>query len=280
MAYDLEVAKVGSSHLKTEPTMKKTTEFYHPKENREKNMASDRKLPGFYLDDNESPASGLGKSDSYDQFNFWREPVHELEDGNVADLEGESNEPGDFLEALNKYLLSRPFLSGFEVTGVDGAVLSHLELNQLDEDLHLNILRWSQNIQSYDDLDTEHVNISKVMEYVRNDQDFRVEDVQAGDEVDEEEDEDSNNDHGYDSDKENDGDSVEEDDDDEDGWITPSNLKSKKAALTGVQDDVQTPEKMKVALMTTDFAMQNVCKQVRYFLSLEIFLLTTASRWG
>ena len=34
---------------------------------------------------------------------------------------------------------------------------------------------------------------------------------------------------------------------DDDGWITPSNLKAKKAVITGVDDSV--PEKVTVALM-------------------------------
>ena len=53
----------------------------------------------------------------------------------------------------------------------------------------------------------------------------------------------------------------EVEDDDEEGWITPGNLKTKKAAITNVEDKKQ-PERVTVALMTTDFAMQNVCKQM------------------
>ena len=84
VAYDLEVSKVGRNHLKTEPTIKKTTQFYHPKENKEKNIKADSKLPGFYLD-NEPEQTGLCKSESFDQFNFWREPVLKLDDLDVVE---------------------------------------------------------------------------------------------------------------------------------------------------------------------------------------------------
>ena len=260
VAYDLEVAKVGSSHLKTEPTVKKTTQFYHPKENREKNLQSDSKLPGFFNGDDEENMEGtLSKSESFDQFNFWREPVAEIEDfeeesevkrsetlPNMASWEVEE----DFLEDLNKFLLKRPFLSGFDVTEVDFAVLNLLKEVSLEENLHLNIMRWKQNIQTHDILDCEEVDVERVQMYVRNDDDFTVEDTYC-EEIEEVAD------HGYDSDNEN----VEVEEDDDDGWITPSNLKSKKAALNGVSDDAR-PQRVKVALMTTDFAMQNVCKQM------------------
>ena len=49
VTYDLEVEKVGTSHLWSEPVIKKTTEFYHPKVDRDKLNKADAKLPGFYM---------------------------------------------------------------------------------------------------------------------------------------------------------------------------------------------------------------------------------------
>ena len=47
----------------------------------------------------------------------------------------------------------------------------------------------------------------------------------------------------------------DEDDDDDEGWITPSNIKAKKQEFNGENEqDGQKP--VKVACMTTDFAMQ------------------------
>ncbi|RZC41609.1 NOB1 Zn bind domain containing protein [Asbolus verrucosus] len=49
------------------------------------------------------------------------------------------------------------------------------------------------------------------------------------------------------------------DDDDDSGWITPSNV---KLAKKQVQSELMEVKHVKVACMTTDFAMQNVLKQM------------------
>lgn len=58
-------------------------------------------------------------------------------------------------------------------------------------------------------------------------------------------------------------DSHEASDAESDGWITPSNLKKKQAEDAG-SSAIQSPEPktMQVAVMTTDFAMQNVILQI------------------
>ena len=250
------MAHVGRSHLKTEPTVKKTTQFYHPKQNREKNMKADSKLPGFFDGDEaeEKKDTQLVNPDSFDQYNFWREPVADIiddpEDEDKVDDTRSETPPhmapeevdDDFLVDLNKFLLKRPFLSGFEVTEVDFAVLKLLSEVSLEENLHLNIIRWRQNIETHAIMDSDEIDVNRVKEYVRNEDDFTVEDTHYDDQVEDIADtaETDSNDHGYDSDKENDN-----NDDDDDGWITPGNLKSKKAALNGVSEDAK-PERVKV----------------------------------
>lgn len=50
---------------------------------------------------------------------------------------------------------------------------------------------------------------------------------------------------------------------DSDGWITPSNLKKKQAEDTGASvSEGNEPKGMQVAVLTTDFAMQNVILQI------------------
>merc|ERR1719452_369818 len=71
VTYDLEVEHVGSAHLRSAPLIKKTTEFYHPKVDRDKLNKSDAKLPGFYMGEGGEGGS-LKKSESFDQFNYWR----------------------------------------------------------------------------------------------------------------------------------------------------------------------------------------------------------------
>jgi len=291
VAYDLEVSKNGSSHLKTEPTIKKTTQFYHPKDNKEKNMKADSKLPGFFLDDALTESeSNLPKSDSFDQFNFWREPVPEVEDlpedasltstktpSPVNNDSENLTENPEILEQLNKFLLKRPFVVGFDVTPVDFTIWEIVKNFELKEDLHLNVLRWSKNIQSHESLESEDVDISKVLDFIANDQDFTVEDAAYDEDEEDGEETESNDDHGYDSDKENE--EIDEEDDD-DGWITPGNLKSKKAVIAGDFDKKVNPERVSVALMTTDFAMQNVCKQMGLnIIGTNGMLITETKTW-
>jgi len=292
VAYDLEVSKNGSSHLKTEPTIKKTTQFYHPKDNKEKNMKADSKLPGFFLDDSLTESeTPLTKSENFNQFNFWREPVPEIEDlpedaslkstKTPSPVNNDSENPTEnpeILEQLNKFLLKRPFMVGFDVTPVDFAIWEIVKNFQLQEDLHLNVLRWSKNIQSHESLESEDVDISKVLDFIANDQDFTVEDAAYDEDEDDGEETESNDDHGYDSDKENE--EIDEEVDDDDGWITPGNLKVKKAVIGGDFDKKVNPERVSVALMTTDFAMQNVCKQMGLnIIGTNGMLITETKTW-
>ena len=58
-----------------------------------------------------------------------------------------------------------------------------------------------------------------------------------------------------DSVEEEEGEADEEDDDDE-GWITPSNIKEKRREIDGRSAEEDEQKHVKVACMTTDFAMQ------------------------
>ena len=51
------------------------------------------------------------------------------------------------------------------------------------------------------------------------------------------------------------------DEDDDEGWITPKNFAQKRLEMFGV-DAEKKQEQVKVACMTTDFAMQNVLRQM------------------
>jgi len=280
VTYDLEVEHVGSAHLRSEPIIKKTTEFYHPKVDRAKLNKADAKLPGFFMGE-VVEGSNLTKSDSFDQFNFWREPLldmgdleEEAERSTISRSETLPNFPCDNdlakvtekqVDLLDAFLLKRPFFSGFEISSVDFAVTEFVKDLIINENLHTNLFRWSKNISTYDVIEFEDVDVRKVLELVEKNEDILIEQVLQCSEVDEEsedfQDNFSNDDFGYDSDKENDEDEGSEDDDD-DGWITPGNVKSKKAVFSGNDDAAKVPKKVTVACMTTDFAMQNVCKQL------------------
>merc|ERR1719452_332887 len=283
VTYDLEVEHVGSAHLRSAPLIKKTTEFYHPKVDMAKLNKADAKLPGFYMGegDKADEEGTLTKSEIFDQFNFWREPLPDMGDlaeeaeiPTISRSETLPNSPCDEdlskvtekqVDMLDTFLLKRPFFSGFEITSVDFAVTHLVKDLIINENLHPNLFRWSKNISTYDVIEYENVDIGKVLEQVKLNQDILMENVLQCSEVDEVsedfQDNLSNEDFGYDSDKENDEDCTEEDDDD-DGWITPGNVKTKKAVFSGTDDSVAIPKTVTVACMTTDFAMQNVCKQL------------------
>jgi len=278
VAYDLEVEKVGSSHLRTEPVIKKTTEFYHPKVDREKLNKSDAKLPGFFMGEGDEGAS-LKKSESFDQFNYWREPMLDLGDLALEDVAESTMNRSETLpnfscdtiekvtekqvDQLDAYLLKRPFFSGFDVSSVDFAVMEFVKELIINENLHSNLFRWSANVSTHEVIDYQDVDVRKVMEQVEKNQDIVLENVMQTFDIEESsedfQDNFSNDDFGYDSDKENDEEDQSEDDDD--GWITPGNVKNKKAVYAGT-DGGKTDQKVTVACMTTDFAMQNVCKQL------------------
>jgi len=282
VTYDLEVEKVGTSHLRSEPVIKKTTEFYHPKVDKEKLNKSDAKLPGFYMGvENEGGEGGLKKSESFDQFNYWREPMLDLGDLALEDVaestinrsETLPNLSSDIVKTvtenqvdlMDSFLLKRPFFNGFEVSSVDFAVMDFVKELIINENLHSNLFRWSLNVSTYEVIDYQDIDVKKVMEQVEKSQDIILENVLLTDDV-EESSEDfhdnfSDDDFGYDSDKENDEEGQSEEEDDDDGWITPGNLKNKKDVYAGI-DEGKDPQKVMVACMTTDFAMQNVCKQL------------------
>ena len=48
----------------------------------------------------------------------------------------------------------------------------------------------------------------------------------------------------------------EDEDDDDEGWITPSNIKEKRREIDGRSAEEDEQKHVKVACMTTDFAMQ------------------------
>lgn len=79
---------------------------------------------------------------------------------------------------------------------------------------------------------------------------------------DDDEDEEDESAEVYDDDE---GEAVPEvEDDDNDGWITPSNVKAVKREMT---KDIRETKPVIVACMTTDFSVQNVCKQIGLNLS-------------
>ena len=72
-----------------------------------------------------------------------------------------------------------------------------------------------------------------------------------------------------------------EEEDDDEGWITPSNLKAKRLEMLGANDEEDEEDReIIVACLTTDFAMQNVMKQMGiHVLSAEGVIIKETKTW-
>merc|ERR1712029_1014406 len=72
-----------------------------------------------------------------------------------------------------------------------------------------------------------------------------------------------------------------EEEDDDEGWITPSNLKAKRLEMLGANDEEDEEDReIIVACLTTDFAMQNVMKQIGiHVLSAEGAIIKETKTW-
>jgi len=261
VAYDLEVEKVGLKNLRTEPVVKRTVEFYHPKERKEASNLADSKLPGFFNGD--ITDSVEKKTENFNQFNYWREPLPELnedlvisEEENCTDTN--ENESSQFelstenVQSLDNFLLANPFFDGFEISCVDFAIHNLIKHVTVDQNLHPNLYRWTNNVSSYEVIDFSNVDAVQVLEPILGNEESNSSD--QGDDFDI-----ISTDIGYSSDKENEDEQCS--DSDEEGWITPGNIKSKKDKLNQC-DGYTEPQKVEVACVTTDFAMQNVCKHL------------------
>jgi len=257
VTYDLEVEQAGSQHLNSEPVTKRTVEFYKPTKGI---PVGDKKIAGFY-EPEDKPSSENCDGD-FSTFQYWREPIAEVPlDFDVEDLENlEDNADSLFskadLDNLEAFLENKSFLCSFEVSFVD-LYLSRL-LSEKKVQGYKNLERWHRQILSYNPPsdDSFDLSLDLIKAKISLKEDFCPEDVtlDLNDEADPTEQESS--DEGviiedYDSDN------MEDDDGGE--WITPSNLKDKKIAMAGT---AAVDVAVKVACITTDFAMQNVLKQI------------------
>jgi len=237
VTYDLEVSQVGASHLRTEPVVNKTTEFYKPVTDRAKLNKADSKIAGFYNGDNmgeecnediaeveDAEEDVTEVSKSFDSFSYWREPMEDIVDSDLLNTEQENvTEISENFDSFNYW--REPVQDIVDIDFLD-----------TDTNLHDKLSQMGSNVKTYTQHSNDHSDSEDFLDNSSHDDEDR----------------------GYDSDKEND---ENEEDDDEDGWITPGNVQHKKKAFSGeVQSAVE--KTVAVACMTTDFAMQNVLKQI------------------
>jgi len=290
VTYDLELQHVGKEHLNEEPKINKTVQFYKPGTDAAPN-ANDAKMAGFF-EGEEGVEDGKDEEGDFGSFGFWREPIADVDDLVKGDESFTSNNfwrapiacvdvdfelpnpapelSSDDLDSLNCFLQTRSFLVGFAVSAADVAVAKVAETSLVQGD-RIHLRRWIKQSQSHylDPGCQGEVDVEDVIRSVKMGREISIETdngVESSDEMhtadeylgdydenfeDADEYEDSGNEEGADD---------ETSSGDEGGWITPGNLKEKKKQMGNCPDE--NAARVKVACMTTDFAMQNVLKQL------------------
>jgi len=269
LTYDLEVEHCGAEHLAKEPKMSKTVAFYQPKKDTHE---SDTKIEGFFKPGGSSAGQNKVKDgdEDFSSFQFWREPIPEIPldiDLELATDTTSSSQQCPLsqqeLQNLDSFLAARSFILDFGVSQVDACIADLLDSDTVSK--YNNTKRWYNHIQSYGQIKKQQQNLSleKMFAKIADGFDFGIEDVVVDDASASGEPISSDEGVGMnESDNENDEfeGSEEEtgsDDDDDDGWITPSNIKDIKNKMVD-EEEVN----IKVGCITTDFAMQNVLKQI------------------
>jgi len=261
VTYDLQVEKEGSDHLKDEPVVKKTVQFYKPSQGV---PLGDKKIAGFFEPrPDEANHRGNLQEENFSSFQFWREPIADIPlDFEIENLTEETCSSGfqkKDLEFLEQFLTERSFVVSFSISVLDFYLAELVVRLELQDFPHIQ--RWLRHVQSYSavpgDLDLD-VDLELLMEKIKGGENFTLEEITSTETFESVQDAEENesSDEGI---KIEDDDSDKENEDEDEGWITPSNLKEKKATMQGDRTEVV---KVKVACMTTDFAMQNVLKQI------------------
>ncbi len=295
MTYDLEAELCGTEHLKKAPVVQRTVEFYKPSS--ASNRAADGKIAGFFAPGKRGGSAGEedpskpAQENNFSAFEYWREPlpVIDLDLDAAGELLHDAPSPSGSdhfgaadLPSLEAFLQTRSFLCSYELSAVDRLVAAQLLASCGSSTLaaFCNVSRWLRQVGSYPAKDTAAASspaalcVAAIRRQLTAAENFNPEDVTvASNMVDDVRDQQHHqhvsSDEGVsmdDSDKENGDEEYDDDDeyddgDDDDGWITPGNVKEKRAAMAGRgEEEVET--RVRVACMTTDFAMQNVLKQI------------------
>jgi RNA-binding protein NOB1 len=275
VTYDLEAEHCGVEHLAKEPKITKTLNFYNPAVGV---PDGDKKIAGFFKPSNAKSDVHKNPEGDFSAFQFWREPIPDIPLDLGLDYPAQqpsSTQPFqcpltvEELQNLDSFLEARSFICDFGLCQVDACVAGLLDAATAKQ--YNNILRWLNHIQSYGEIKQQKQNVSleKIFAKIVDGFDFSIEDVVdettsagvAGEPISSDEGVGLNDsDKEYDDDEESEEDEDQVEENDEDGWITPSNIKHIKDNMQGGAEPRAIG--LKVGCMTTDFAMQNVLKQM------------------
>ena len=242
VTYDLEAQHCGTEHLKTEPTVSRTINFYKPSNALPE---GDKKIAGFYQP--EKGDSKKNKENDFSSFSFWREPIPEIPlDLDLDSLTLTDDKPTDSfqcplsheeLQNLDSFLEARSFICNFDVCQVDASVAGLLDLTTASK--YNNILRWFNHIQSYGTIEQTHkVSLDKIFLKIAEGFDFAIDEVidDGCEAVSSDEGVGFNESDEEHEDEETDSEDGDDDGNDDDGWITPGNIKEMKDKIQVIKN--------------------------------------------
>lgn len=242
LTYQLEKEKVGIDHLRTEPIMQKpiittkktktnlnadVTGFYKPGKNKKIVDGQEETQTKARETDEETIENVASSNDVETQDQKTRSEDQACNnnrvDQNCDKLEKSSDDKVDNVEET-----PHSDEEDYEVNDDEEEELDEFDEDKLTEQLKNLELECSESMENAEDVDSLLVSVKEEKE----DEDYI---------------------------QENDNEEQADDDDDDSGWITPSNIQIAKKQF---KSDLMESKKVVVACMTTDFAMQNVLKQM------------------
>lgn len=233
LTYELEADTVGTQHLRNEPVVSQVIASKDKPE--EMQDVNNKRLVGWYMPEGDEEEEDEG--DDQDASDNDDEP--ETEEKEKSD-ESSSNNVDHVKEAIEAQLKGESTQITTSSKAADAGTDAVAEDDDDEEDdvTQEELDKLFEKLKCAPSVDEERTTCDLLVAESKEDDDSSDEDQQQGDkEANDNQDEDVGN----------------------DGWITHSNIKKAKKALEGkVETDIVPP----VACMTTDYALQNVLKQL------------------
>lgn len=228
LTYELEADTVGTAHLRTEPVMAQT--IASKEKPAEMQDVSNKRLVGWYMPEGEEESD---EDEEEEEGSEEEEDKEEPSDGEAEQEEAETDTVDTVKAAIEAQLAGKETLPS-----------QPHQSSQPEEDE-----------PSQEELDKmfEQLKCAPSAEEEKELSQLLISQPQADDSEEPEEEEEKPQKL-----------ASQEDDVGDDGWITHSNIKKAKKALEG---KVETDEVPPVACMTTDYALQNVLKQLNLHLA-------------
>lgn len=233
LTYQLEKELIGTSHLRDEPIVAKTI----ASKNKPKEMLDKKPLVGFYM-----PPKSTEELNEKSRLNrvALLEKIENEEKVAQDNIEINDVDNGNDTTECQQTVDSTPFNNSNAVSIDDDDLINSDDETALEVKLAAQFDKLECGLVSESEADKILVNVKN--DTASNDQ----KNIPDNDEEQEESEEETESES-------------DDDDDDDSSWITPSNLAEKKSRCG---KEVAEAAPVRVACMSTDYAVQNVLKQI------------------